>query len=216
VRLMLAEDSVLFREGLASVLSAAGLEVLAQVGDADELMSRVKVDPPDVAVLDIRMPPTHTTEGLLAAATIRRDYPQTGVLVLSQYVETHYALSLIEEAPRGAGYLLKDRVDDVEELVDAIRRIAAGGLVIDPSVVAQLVGRRRIRDPLESLSERERAVLTCMAQGRSNSAISGALFLSEKTVEAHIRNIFTRLDLPVTGEDNRRVLAVLQYLSAER
>jgi len=213
---MLAEDSVLFREGLASVLSAAGLEVLAQVGDADELMSRVKADPPDVAVLDIRMPPTHTTEGLLAAATIRRDYPQTGVLVLSQYVETHYALSLIEEAPRGAGYLLKDRVDDVEELVDAIRRIAAGGLVIDPSVVAQLVGRRRIRDPLESLSERERAVLTCMAQGRSNSAISGALFLSEKTVEAHIRNIFTRLDLPVTGEDNRRVLAVLQYLSAER
>ena len=216
VRLMLADDSVLFREGLASVLSAAGFEVLAQVGDADELMSRVKADPPDVAVLDVRMPPTHTTEGLLAAATIRRDHPQTGVLVLSQYVETHYALSLIEEAPRGAGYLLKDRVDDLDELVDAIRRIASGGLVIDPSVVAQLVGRRRIRDPLESLSERERAVLTCMAQGRSNSAISSVLFLSEKTVEAHIRNIFTRLDLPVTGEDNRRVLAVLRYLSAER
>ena len=216
MRLMLADDSVLFREGLASVLSAAGFEVLAQVGDADELMSRVKADPPEVAVLDVRMPPTHTTEGLVAAATIRRDHPQTGVLVLSQYVETHYALSLIEETPRGAGYLLKDRVDDLDELVDAIRRIASGGLVIDPSVVAQLVGRRRIRDPLESLSERERAVLTCMAQGRSNSAIGSVLFLSEKTVEAHIRNIFTRLDLPVTGEDNRRVLAVLRYLSAER
>ena len=216
MRLMLADDSVLFREGLASVLSAAGFEVLAQVGDADELMSRVKADPPDVAVVDVRMPPTHTTEGLLAAATIRRDHPQTGVLVLSQYVETHYALSLIEEAPHGAGYLLKDRVDDLDELVDAIRRIAAGGLVVDPSVIAQLVGRRRIRDPLESLSERERAVLTCMAQGRSNSAISSVLFLSEKTVEAHIRNIFTRLDLPVTGEDNRRVLAVLRHLSAER
>jgi DNA-binding NarL/FixJ family response regulator len=179
-------------------------------------MSRVRADPPDVAVLDVRMPPTHTTEGLLAAATIRRDHPQTGVLVLSQYVETHYALSLIEEAPRGAGYLLKDRVADLDELVDAIRRIASGGLVIDPSVIAQLVGRRRIQNPLESLSERERAVLTCMAQGRSNSAISSVLFLSEKTVEAHIRNIFTRLDLPVTGEDNRRVLAVLRYLSAER
>ena len=213
---MLADDSVLFREGLASVLSAAGFEVLAQVGDADELLAQVRVDPPDVAVVDVRMPPTNTTEGLLAAAIIRREHPRTGVLVLSQYVETHYALSLIEDAPRGAGYLLKDRVGDLDELVDAIRRIAAGGLVIDPSVVAQLVGRRRIRDPLESLSERERAVLSCMAQGRSNHAISSSLFLSEKTVEAHIRNIFTRLDLPVTTEDNRRVLAVLRYLSAER
>ena len=216
MRLMLADDSVLFREGLASVLGAAGFEIAAQVGDAADLLARVEADPPDVAVVDVRMPPTNTTEGLLAASTIRREHPRTGVLVLSQYVETHYALSLIEEAPRGAGYLLKDRVGDLDELVDAIRRIAAGGLVIDPSVVAQLVGRRRIRDPLESLSERERAVLECMAQGRSNNAISSLLFLSEKTVEAHIRNIFTRLDLPVTGEDNRRVLAVLRYLSAER
>jgi DNA-binding NarL/FixJ family response regulator len=216
VRLMLADDSVLFREGLASVLSGAGFDIVAQVGDADELLARICADPPDVAVVDVRMPPTHTTEGLLAAATIRREHPQTGVLVLSQYVETHYALSLISDAPQGAGYLLKDRVNDVAELLDAIRRIAAGGLVIDPSVVAQRVGRRRIRNPLESLSDRERAVLTCMAQGRSNSAIAGVLFLSEKTVEAHIRSIFTRLDLPVTGEDNRRVLAVLRYLSAER
>jgi DNA-binding NarL/FixJ family response regulator len=162
------------------------------------------------------MPPTHTTEGLEAAATIRARHPEVGVLVLSAYVETHYALRLVQETPRGVGYLLKDRVADVNELTEAIRRVAAGGLVIDPSVVAQLVNRSRVRNPLDDLTERERDVLALMAEGRSNAAIGQTLFLSEKTVEAHIRSIFGKLNLAATADDNRRVRAVLTYLSTEQ
>jgi DNA-binding NarL/FixJ family response regulator len=216
VRVMLADDSVLFREGVASVLTAMGFQVTASTSTADELMSRVAADPPDVALLDIRMPPTHTTEGLEAAAAIRARFPNVGLLVLSQYVETHYALRLVKEAPRGVGYLLKDHVANLDELSDAIRRVAAGGLVIDPSVVAQLVGRPRIHNPIHDLTDRERDVLALMAEGRSNTAIGQALFLSGKTVEAHIRSLFTKLDLPATSDDNRRVRAVLAYLSADR
>jgi DNA-binding NarL/FixJ family response regulator len=216
MRVMLADDSVLFREGLASLLAASGFHVTASTGTADELLTRIAAEPPDVAVLDIRMPPSHTTEGLDAAAAIRQRHPGVGVLVLSQYVETSYALRLVEEAPRGVGYLLKDHVADLDQLSEAVRRVAAGGLVIDPSVVAQLVGRRRVHDPLEDLTDRERDVLSLMAQGRSNRAVGHALFLSEKTVEAHIRSIFTKLDLAATSDDNRRVRAVLAYLSAER
>jgi DNA-binding NarL/FixJ family response regulator len=213
---MLADDSMLFREGLASLLAASGFQVTASTANADELLVQIAAEPPDVAVLDIRMPPSHTTEGLEAAATIRQRHPGVGVLVLSQYVETSYALRLVEEAPQGVGYLLKDHVADLDQLSEAVRRVGAGGLVIDPSVVAQLVGRRRVHDPLEGLTDRERDVLSLMAQGRSNSAVGQTLFLSEKTVEAHIRSIFTKLDLVATSDDNRRVRAVLAYLSAER
>jgi len=216
MRVMVADDSVLFREGLCRVLAASGFEVTASTGTADELIMRMTSDPPDVALVDIRMPPTHTTEGLEAAALIRARFPTVGVLVLSQYVEPHYALRLVHEAPRGVGYLLKDHVADLDDLADAIRRVAAGGLVIDPSVVAQLVSRPRAHNPLDDLTARERDVLALMAQGRSNIAIGQTLFLSEKTVEAHIRNIFTKLDLSATSDDNRRVRAVLAYMSADR
>jgi DNA-binding NarL/FixJ family response regulator len=215
VRVMIADDSVLFRQGVASILTAAGFDIAATTDTAAELLARLRADPPDVAILDIRMPPTHTTEGLDAAAAIRAMHPGVGVLVLSQYVETHYALRLVEEAPRGVGYLLKDRVTNLDDLTDAIRRVAAGGLVIDPSVVAQLVRRPRVRNPLNDLTDRERDILGLMAQGRSNTAVSQTLFLSEKTVEAHIRNIFVKLNLVATADDNRRVRAVLTYLSAE-
>ena len=216
MRVMIADDSLLFREGLASVLRASGVEVVASTGTADDLIERIAADPPDVAILDIRMPPTHTHEGLAAAAVIGERFADVGVLVLSQYVETHYALQLVSEAPRGVGYLLKDHVVHLDELTDALRRVAAGGLVVDPSVVAQLVNRPRTRNPVDELTDREREVLGLMAQGRSNAAIGSRLFLSEKTVEAHIRSIFTKLDLVVTSDDNRRVCAVLAYLSAER
>jgi DNA-binding NarL/FixJ family response regulator len=215
MRVMLADDSALFRAGVASILTAAGFRVQAATASAQELLVHLASDPPDVAVLDIRMPPTHTTEGLEAAATIRVRHPGVGVLVLSAYVETHYALRLVQETPRGVGYLLKDRVADVDELTDAIRRVAAGGLVIDPSVVGQLVNRSRVRNPLDDLTERERDVLALMAEGRSNTAIGQTLFLSEKTVEAHIRSIFGKLNLAATADDNRRVRAVLTYLSTE-
>jgi DNA-binding NarL/FixJ family response regulator len=212
VRVVIADDAVLFREGLARVLEAAGIRVAAQVGDAEGLLARVRADPPDAVVVDIRMPPTHTREGLDAAQRIRADHPQVGVLVLSQYVETHHAMQLLEDGARGIGYLLKDRVADVAEVVDAVRRVAGGGSVIDAEVVAQLVGRRRTRNPIQELTEREREVLTLMAEGRSNQAICQRLFLSPKTVEAHVRSIFTRLDLPATPDDHRRVLAVLAFL----
>jgi DNA-binding NarL/FixJ family response regulator len=212
---MLADDSVLFREGLAKVLEATGFEVAATAGTAEELLALVAADPPDVVLLDIRMPPTHTTEGLEAAAAVRASRPGVGVLVLSQHLESSYALRLVDEAPRGVGYLLKDHVTDLDQLSEAVRRVAAGGLVIDPSVVASLLGRRRVRSPLLDLSARERDVLSLMAQGRSNSAIASGLFLSEKTVEAHIRSIFSKLDLVATTDDNRRVRAVLAHLAAE-
>jgi DNA-binding NarL/FixJ family response regulator len=214
MRVVIADDAVLFREGLARVLEAAGIEVAAQVGDAERLLARVRTDPPDAVVVDIRMPPTHTREGLDAARRIRAENPQVGVLVLSQYVEPHHAMQLLEDGASGVGYLLKDRVADVAEVVDAVRRIAGGGSVIDSEVVAQLVGRRRTRNPIQQLTEREREVLALMAEGRSNQAICEQLFLSPKTVEAHVRSIFTRLDLSATPDDHRRVLAVLAFLRA--
>jgi DNA-binding NarL/FixJ family response regulator len=209
---MVADDAVLFREGLARLFADAGFEVTAQVGDARALLERVEQDPPDAVVVDIRMPPTHTTEGLDAARALRASHPQVGVLVLSAHVEPHYALQLIEDGTRGAGYLLKERVADLAELTDAVRRVAAGGLVVDPTVVAQLVGRKRARSPLDELTERERQVLTVMAEGRSNQAICQQLHLSPKTVEAYVRGVFTKLGLYQGVDDNRRVLAVLTYL----
>jgi DNA-binding NarL/FixJ family response regulator len=214
MRVVIADDAVLFREGLARVLEAAGIHVAGQVGDAEQLLARVRADPPDTAVVDIRMPPTHTREGLDAALRIHAEHPRVGVLVLSQYVEPHHAVQLLEDGASGVGYLLKDRVTDVGEVVDAVRRVAGGGSVIDPEVVAQLLGRRRARNPIEELTDREREVLALMAEGRSNQAISQRLFLSPKTVEAHVRSIFTRLDLPATPDDHRRVLAVLAFLRA--
>ena len=214
MRVVIADDAVLFREGLARVLQAAGIQVAGQVGDAERLLALVCADPPDAVVVDIRMPPTHTREGLQAAQRIRADHPQVGVLVLSQYVEPHHAVQLLQDGAGGVGYLLKDRVTDVNEVVDAVRRVATGGSVIDPEVVAQLVGRRRTRDPIQELTERERQVLTLMAEGRSNQAIGERLFLSPKTVEAHVHSIFTRLDLHATPDDHRRVLAVLAFLRA--
>jgi DNA-binding NarL/FixJ family response regulator len=214
MRVVIADDAVLFREGLARVLEGGGIEVTAQAGDAERLLALVRVDPPDAVVVDIRMPPTHTCEGLDAARRIRADHPPVGVLVLSQYVEPHHAIQLLEDGAGGVGYLLKDRVADVGEVVEAVRRVANGGSVIDPEVVAQLVGRRRARDPLQELTGREREVLALMAEGRSNQAICQRLFLSPKTVEAHVRSIFTRLDLPATPDDHRRVLAVLAFLRA--
>jgi DNA-binding NarL/FixJ family response regulator len=212
LRVAVADDAALFREGLSRLLTEAGFAVTAAVGDAEALLASVAADPPDVAVVDIRMPPTHTTEGLQAAHTLRARHPGTGVLVLSAHVETGYALQLIESGATGAGYLLKERVADVAELSDAVRRVAAGGLVVDPSVVATLVGRRRVQSPLDALSEREREVLAVMAEGRSNQAICERLLLSPKTVEAYVRSVFTKLDLHQAVDDNRRVLAVLTYL----
>jgi DNA-binding NarL/FixJ family response regulator len=214
MRVVIADDAVLFREGLGRVLEAAGIQVAAQVGDAEQLLGRVRADPPDAVVVDIRMPPTHTREGLDAARRLRAEHPRVGVLVLSQYVEPHHAMQLLQDGASGVGYLLKDRVADVGEVVDAVRRVAAGGSVIDPEVVVQLVGRRRTRDPVQELTERERQVLALMAEGRSNQAIGERLFLSPKTVEAHVHSIFTRLDLHATPDDHRRVLAVLAFLRA--
>jgi DNA-binding NarL/FixJ family response regulator len=212
LRVAVADDAVLFREGLARLLGDAGFEVTARVGSAEALLAQVDDDPPDVAVVDIRMPPTHTTEGLEAARTLRARHPGVGVLVLSAHVETAYALQMVESGANGAGYLLKDRVADLDELTDAVRRVAAGGLVVDPSVVAALVGRRRVQSPLDTLSERERDVLAVMAEGRSNQAISERLHLSPKTVEAYVRAVFTKLGLYQAADDNRRVLAVLTFL----
>jgi DNA-binding NarL/FixJ family response regulator len=190
LRVAVADDAVLFRSGVARLLTDAGCAVTAEVGNAAALLAAVHADPPDVAIVDIRMPPTHTTEGLDAARALAKDLPQVGVLVLSAHVEVHYALQLLDSdsgaRPAGAGYLLKERVTDVGELTDAVRRVAAGGLVIDPGVVAELVGRRRARSPVETLTEREREVLAVMAEGRSNQAICDRLYLSPKTVEAYV------------------------------
>jgi DNA-binding NarL/FixJ family response regulator/class 3 adenylate cyclase len=212
MRVILADDSVLLREGVARLLSDAGFTVVAQAGDAEELLAAVNTDPPDVAITDIRMPPTHTDEGLRAAHRIRGEHPGVGVLVLSQYVETDYAVELVAEGAGGLGYLLKDRVANVQEFTDAVRRIGAGGSVIDPEVVSRLVGRARQANPLDALSDREREVLALMAEGRSNQAISERMFLSAKTVEGHVRNIFTKLNLSSAPDDHRRVLAVLTFL----
>ena len=209
---MVADDAVLFREGLSRVLTEAGFDVTAQVTDGQALLHRVREDPPDVCVIDIRMPPTHTTEGLDAARAIRRSHPGVGVLVLSAHIEPDYALALIKDETQGAGYLLKERVADLTELSDAVHRVAWGGLVIDPSVVAQLVGHIGARHPLDALTDREREVLSVMAEGRSNQAIGERLHLSPKTVEAHVRAVFTKLGLHQGAGDNRRVLAVLAFL----
>jgi DNA-binding NarL/FixJ family response regulator/class 3 adenylate cyclase len=214
MRVILADDSVLLREGVARLLSDAGFAVVAQAGDSEELLAAIAADPPDVAITDIRMPPTHSDEGLRAAHRIRAEHPGVGVLVLSQYVETEYAVDLVAAGAGGLGYLLKDRVANVQEFTDAVRRIGAGGSVIDPEVVSRLVGRARQASPLDALSERERDVLRLMAEGRSNQAISERMFLSAKTVEGHVRNIFTKLNLSTAPDDHRRVLAVLTFLRA--
>jgi DNA-binding NarL/FixJ family response regulator len=211
VRIVIADDAPLIREGVARLLTEAGLEVVAQVGDADALVTSVRDKRPDVALVDIRMPPTHTDEGLHAAQQIRTHYPETAVVVLSQHLEAAYALRLIAESPGGVGYLLKERVGRVEQLVDAVQRVAAGECVIDRAVVNELLANRPA-DPAEQLTPREREILALMAEGRSNQGICGALWLSPKTVEAHIRNVFGKLGIAAATEDNRRVLAVLTYL----
>jgi DNA-binding NarL/FixJ family response regulator len=212
LRVVLAEDSVLLREGIARLLEDFGFEIVGQAGDADELLLKVRSYSPDVALVDIRMPPTHTDEGLRAAKEIRAKHPQTGVLVLSQYVEPGYAMELLSESAEGVGYLLKDRVSDVDEFRAAVRRVAEGGSALDPAVVSQLVGRRRRDDPLGELTPREREVLQLMAEGRSNHAIAEQLFVTERAVEKHVTSIFVKLRLTPAAEDHRRVLAVLAYL----
>jgi DNA-binding NarL/FixJ family response regulator len=212
IRVVIAEDSVLLREGLARLLEESGFEVAGQAGDAEDLLRKVGAHKPDVAVVDVRMPPSHTDEGLRAAHQIRSDHPETGVLVLSQYVEEAYALDLLSQSTESTGYLLKDRVADIDTFTDAVRRVASGGSALDPEVVSLLLGRRRREDPLEALTPREREVLGLMAEGRSNNAIAEALVVTERAVEKHVTSIFTKLDLTPTVEDHRRVLAVLAYL----
>jgi DNA-binding NarL/FixJ family response regulator len=212
VRIALADDSVLLREGLAQILRAQGFDVVAEAGNAQELLDAVARTEPDVAVVDIRMPPSHTDEGLALAEELRERYPRVGVLVLSQYVEAEYALRLLERNERGAGYLLKDRVLDVAELTEAIRRVAGGGCVVDPTLVAQLVDRPREDDGLGELTEREREVLGLMAAGLTDRGIGERLFVTPKTVETHVRHIFAKLELPSGAAENRRVHAVLAYM----
>jgi DNA-binding NarL/FixJ family response regulator len=214
MRIVIAEDSVLLRAGLTRLLSEAGLDVVAAVGDAVELLDAIGRIQPDLAVVDVRMPPTNTDEGIRAAVEIRRRWPSIGILVLSQYVEERYATDLLAGDTAGVGYLLKDRVADVRDFVDAVRRVGEGGTALDPEVVAQLLARSRRRDPLERLSPREREVLGLMAEGRSNAAIAKALVVSDGAVEKHVRSIFSKLDLPPTELDHRRVLAVLHWLDA--
>ena len=212
LRVVLAEDSVLLREGIARLLEGAGFEVVGQVDNPDDLLRRVGFSKPDVVITDIRMPPTHTDEGLKAAQQIRERFPGVGVLVLSQYVEPDYATALLAERSDGAGYLLKDRVANVDEFTDAVRRVAAGGTALDPAVVAQLVGRPRADDPLAELTPREREVLELMAEGLSNQGIATRLVVTERAVEKHVTNIFAKLGLHAAPDDHRRVLAVLALL----
>jgi len=212
LRVVIAEDTVLLREGLRRVLTDAGLDVAGTAGDAAELISLVAALRPDVVLADIRMPPTQTTEGLQAALEIRRRWPGTAVIVLSQHVETEHLFELLADEPRGIGYVLKERVAEIAQFTDAIRRVAAGESVIDPQIVSRLVARPRRDSPLDTLSERELAVLALMAEGRSNHAIAAALYMSPKTVETHVGNMFSKLGLLPAAEDHRRVLAVLTYL----
>jgi DNA-binding NarL/FixJ family response regulator len=214
MRLVIADDSVLLREGLARLLGDAGFDVVGQAGDAEDLMRKIRFDRPDVAIVDIRMPPTHTDEGLRAAQEIRSNHPDVGVLVLSQYVEPGYALELLADSAEGVGYLLKDRVSDVDDFAAAVRRVGEGGSALDPAVVSQLVGRRRRHDPLDDLTPREREVLELMAEGRSNAAVGEKLVITPRAVEKHVTSIFAKLGLTATAEDHRRVLAVLAFLRA--
>ena len=219
MRILIAEDSVLLRAGLTRLLLDAGEDVIASVGDADELLTAVERHRPELAVVDVRMPPTNTDDGLRAALEIRKRWPAIGILVLSQYVEERYATELLaassqDRGPSGIGYLLKDRVADVAEFLAAVRRVGEGGTALDPEVVAQLLARSRQRDPLAELSPREREVLAAMAAGQSNAAIARSLVVNESTVEKHVTNIFTKLDLPPADHSHRRVLAVLRWLGA--
>jgi DNA-binding NarL/FixJ family response regulator len=214
VRVVVADDDMLTRQGIVHLLEEAGIEVAAQAEDAAGLLRHVSLARPDAAIVDIRMPPTHTDEGLVAAQRIRADHPEVGVLVLSHYVEPSYAMRLIEQHPERVGYLLKERVFDVAILVDALRRITDDETVIDPTIVSRLVGRRRREDPLDELTEREREVLSLVAEGMSNRAIAARLFITERTVEAHIKQIFLKLRLTESPDQHRRVLAVLAFLRA--
>jgi DNA-binding NarL/FixJ family response regulator len=215
LRIVVAEDSFLFRAGIVRVLEGAGFTVVGEARDADELLEQVRAHRPDVAVTDIRMPPTHTDEGVRAAALIRSELPQTGVVVLSQYVKESYALQLLEESATGIGYLLKDRVMEPHGFTEAVRQVARGGSALDPEVVAQMLDRRRRGGPLDALSERELDVLAGMAEGRSNLAIATDLGISEHALQRDIAGIFNKLDLPVGAEGHRRVLAVLAYIRAQ-
>ena len=216
MRVMVADDSMLMREGLVRLLDESGVEVVAAVSDADALLAHVARDSPDVAIVDIKMPPTHTDEGLVAAHSIRHFHPEVGVLVLSQYLDVAYASGLLDGGPEHVGYLLKERVSDMAVLIDALSRIREGECVIDPTIVSALVRRRRDRDPLDALTERERNVLALMAEGRTNAAIGRQLALSAKTVEAHVHQIFQKLGLLESPDDHRRILAVLTVLRSSR
>src|SRR5436305_7587918 len=212
MRVVVAEDSVLLREGIVRLLTEAGFDVVAQAGDAEDLLRKTRAHKPDVAVIDIRMPPDHSDEGLRAAKAIRSELPDVGILVLSQYVDEHYALDLVSDGADGVGYLLKDRVADVDRFIDGVRRVADGGSVLDPEVIAHMLGRRRDQAPLDGLSDRERQVLELMAEGLSNKAISDCLVVPERAVEHHVTSIFGKLGLPASRREHRRVLAVLAFL----
>jgi DNA-binding NarL/FixJ family response regulator len=212
MRIVIADDAVLLREGAARLLEEAGHEVVAQAGDADDLLRKVRAHRPDVAIIDVRMPPDNSDDGLRAALAIRNELPEVGILLLSQYVEDRYLGRLLSGGAEGVGYLLKDRVAEVERLAEAVERVAARGSVLDPEVVAQMLGRARDEGPLDALTKREREVLGLMAEGRTNRAIATELFISERAVERHVTSIFGKLDLPTGEQDHRRVLAVLAYL----
>jgi DNA-binding NarL/FixJ family response regulator len=212
VQVAIAEDSVLLREGLTRILGDAGLDVVARCGNADDLLARVRSIPPDVAIIDIRLPPTHSDEGMRAALQIREGFPDVGVLVLSQYVELGLAMKLVSDSADGVGYLLKDRIGDVREFVDAVRRVAAGGSALDPTIVSTLLRRRRDDDPLALLTPRERQVLELMATGTSNQGIADALVITLRAAEKYVSSIFSKLGIPSTRSESRRVLAVLMFL----
>ncbi|HEX9863396.1 MAG TPA: response regulator transcription factor [Acidimicrobiia bacterium] len=212
MRVMIAEDNVLLREGLVRLLTESGIEVAGTSGNADKLLVLVDDDPPDVAIVDIRLPPTHTDEGMKAALKIRAGHPDVGVLVLSQYVEVGLAMQLLGDSAAGVGYLLKDRVSNVKEFMDAVARVADGGSAIDPTIVSALISKQRKRDPLDRLTPREREVLALMAEGRSNQGIADRFVITLRAVEKYVSSIFSKLDLPTTGSDSKRVLAVLLYL----